>query len=88
MRILITALIIALVGAFSPVLAADVPIMTKEELNEKLDSADVVVIDVRQGRDWSSSEFKIKGAVRGENGGIDSLMASLDKSKTYVLYCS
>ncbi len=41
-------------------LAAEVPRMTKEELKGVLDDPKVVVLDLRAGRDWKSSEFKIK----------------------------
>jgi len=34
--------------------------MTKEELRAKLDSPDVVIVDMRLGKDWKASEEKIK----------------------------
>ena len=46
--------------------AQDVQRITKEELEGKLENPDLVIIDVRSGRDWKSSEAKIKGAVREE----------------------
>ena len=53
-----------------------------------LSSADLVVLDVRTGSDWSDSEFKIKGAVRVEPGEIASWAQSHAKDKIYVLYCA
>jgi rhodanese-related sulfurtransferase len=47
----------------------------------------VVVVDVRTGRDWKSSEFKIKGAVRYEND-IVKWASTYDKDTTLVLYCA
>ena len=73
---LIVALLITLFAI--PVTAADIPLMTKETLKEKLDDANVVIVDVRKGRDWKSSEFKIKGALKSDLKDID----SWDKSKT------
>lgn len=67
---------------------ADVPRMTKDELKSKLGSPEVVVIDVRTQSDWSSSKWKIKGAVREEPSSVQSWMPKYSKDKTYVLYCA
>ncbi len=69
--------------------AADgVPTMTKEELKPLLRRPDVVVIDVRVGKDWKSSELKIKGAVRGDPQKIETWGEKYFKDKTLVLYCA
>jgi len=68
--------------------AAEVGLLTKEALKPMLDNPDVVVLDVRTGRDWSSSEFKVKGAVRAEPGDFDQWSAGLEKGKKLVLYCA
>lgn len=68
--------------------ASDVPRMTKEELKAMLGNPDLVILDVRAGRDWKSSESKIKDAVREEAGKVDSWAGKYDKDKTYVLYCA
>ena len=70
------------------VYAEDVPRMTKEELKAVIDSPDVVVVDVRSGRDWKSSESKIKNAVREESYKASSWADKYDKNKTYVIYCA
>ena len=62
--------------------------MTKEELRAKLDSPDVVIVDVRLGKDWKASEEKIKGAVRVDLEAVESLAAKYPKDKTLVLYCA
>jgi len=62
--------------------------MTKEELRAKLDSPDVVIVDVRLGKDWKASEEKIKGAVRMDLAAVESLAAKYDKDKTLVFYCA
>jgi len=75
--------------AASPALATgDVGVMNKDELKTLLGSGDVVILDVRTGRDWSSSEFKIQGARRVKAKNIDEWSADLSKDKKLVLYCA
>jgi rhodanese-related sulfurtransferase len=69
-------------------LAADVPLMTKEELKAALGDADLVILDARAGKDWNASEFKIQGAVRAAPGTFDDWGSSFDKGKKFVLYCA
>ena len=78
--------LIAFAGA-SPA-AADVPRMTKETLKEMLDDPDTIIVDVRSGRDWASSEFKIKGARRENPGEVESWAEKYPKDKTLVFYCA
>ena len=69
--------------------AAEVKTVNKDELKALMDKGTVTVIDVRSGRDWSSSEFKIKGAVRIAPGdGFLSEAKTLPKDRTLVLYCA
>ena len=68
--------------------AQEVPRMTKEELKTMIDNPELVIVDVRSGRDWISSESKIKNAVREEPRKADSWGDKYDKSKTLVLYCA
>lgn len=70
-----------------PLAAASIPKMDKDELKNQLGSENVVVVDVRTGRDWSASEFKIKGAVRVNDGDLTALESN-DKEQTFVLYCA
>ena len=69
-------------------IAAEVPRMTKEELKAKLDNPDVVIVDVRAGKDWKGSEFKIKGAIRENPAKFSSWAEKYPKDKTLVLYCA
>ena len=62
--------------------------MTKEHLKEKLDSPDVVIIDVRVGNSFTSSKVKIKNAVREDPDKTDAWMKKYAKDKTLVLYCA
>lgn len=66
---------------------AAVPTMSKDELKSALGSKDLVILDVRQGRDWSTSEFKIEGAVRVDGGDL-SIAEKFSKDQTFVLYCA
>ena len=68
--------------------AADVPTITKEDLKAQLNSSDVMILDVRTGKDWKSSEFKIKGASRANPNEFDKWAATYPKDKTLVLYCA
>jgi hypothetical protein len=85
---------LAVVAAFlvltptSVVLGKEVPLITKEELKPMMGDADVAIIDVRNGRDWTSSEFKIKGAVYGDPKKIDEWNGQFNKDTKLVLYCA
>jgi hypothetical protein len=79
---------VVFLASIATVYGSDVPLITKEELKPILSDADVVILDVRQGRDWSSSEFKIKGAVRVESNQITQLQDNYSKEKKLVLYCA
>jgi len=83
------ALVAVLAVAATPLLeAADVMRMTKETLKDKLGTADLVVVDVRVGKDWDASEFKVKGAVRGDPNDFDTWGSQYPKDNTLVLYCA
>lgn len=88
MKRIVAILIIALLAGSASAFAGEVGVVDKDQLKEMLDSKDLVVFDVRTGRDWSSSEFKIKGAVRLEGSGIDSAVKKYSKEKTIVFYCA
>ena len=89
-RSLLTALLILfLVGGCTmfqkPVNA---PRMTKDQLKSKLGSPDLLIIDVRYGKDWTESNLKIKGALREDPEAVDSWASKYPKDKTLVLYCA
>lgn len=88
MKKLILILSFLLVTAWQPALGADVPTMTKEELNSQLSSANLVILDVRSGRDWSSSEFKIQGAIRAPGSELATWAKNYQKDQALVLYCA
>jgi rhodanese-related sulfurtransferase len=90
MKRLLVALFACLlgIGLSAPLYAADIPTVNKDELKTMLGSPELVVIDVRTGRDWTSSEFKIKGAQRHEAGDVGTWAANYGKEQTIVLYCA
>lgn len=68
------------------VMADEAPRISKEEVIKMLDDPDVLIVDVRIGRDWKASEFKIKGAIRRDPftwGAPD-----YPKDKTIIFYCA
>jgi len=67
---------------------ANVDKMTKEELKKIMGEENVLILDVRAVRDWSSSEFKIKGADRTAPQDFQSWSNKYPKDKILVLYCS
>lgn len=72
----------------TPATAASVSVVTKETVNGWLENESVVILDARQGRDWTSSEFKIKGAHRVDPGKLDTWKSKFAKDKKIVLYCA
>jgi hypothetical protein len=88
-RVLTILMTLALMGLFAKAaIAGEVPRMTKDELKAMLGNPDVVIIDVRTGKDWKASESKIKTAVREEPKKANSWAGRYDKNKTYILYCA
>ncbi len=88
MKKILLLLSIFLFAGTSQLLAADVPTMSKDELKSHLGSDDVVILDVRSGRDWSSSEFKIQSAIRAAGADIANWSKKYAKDQTLVLYCA
>ena len=71
-----------------PIQAGNAPTMGKDELKAQMGSDKIVILDVRSGRDWSSSEFKIKGAIRAPGDKLAQWSANYAKDQTLVLYCA
>ena len=86
---IVTIVGLTALGAFAGLgVAAEVPRMTVEELNAKLASPDVAILDVRSEADWKDSEQKIRGASRENPRDIKSWSGKYPKDKTLVLYCA
>ena len=88
MKLFFIAVLAVFFASVSPLSAGDIGFMDKDQLKSMLGSENLVILDVRAGRDWSSSEFKIKGAKRADPGEVDSWAKEYAKDKTIVLYCA
>ncbi len=61
-------------------------VVTKENVKSWMERGDITVLDARQGRDWTSSEFKIKGAIRVDPKRVETWKSRFSKNKKIVLY--
>ena len=89
--IVLTVLVLAglfLLVPFSMAVGKGVSLITKEELKPILNDESLAIIDVRSGRDWRSSEFKIPGAVHGDPKRFSDWEMDYSKDQTLVLYCA
>jgi hypothetical protein len=66
----------------------EAPRMAKEELKVRLGSPELVVIDVRYGKDWTDSDQMVAGAIREDPKKFDAWQDKYPKTKTLVLYCA
>ena len=87
MRYIVTFFLVLALFVASPLSAGSVATMDKDELKAKLGADNLVVLDVRSGRDWSTSEFLIQGAIRIDGGDL-SPAENFPKDSTFVLYCA
>jgi rhodanese-related sulfurtransferase len=62
--------------------------MSKEDLREKMDRPEVVVLDVRKESDYQDSDLKIQGAVRVDPTDIDAWLSRYPRDRELVLYCA
>ncbi len=88
MKKLIALFLFLFVVGSTSVYAGGVKTIDKDELKSMLGSPDLVVLDVRTGKDWSSSEFKIQGAMRITDKDVASAADKIAKDNTIVLYCA
>ena len=66
----------------------EVPRVDQETLKSWLSDPQVVIVDVRFGKDWQDSHTKIKSAIRHDPQEVQTWAASLPKEKKIVLYCA
>jgi predicted sulfurtransferase len=86
--ILLVALALVMTSVGISQAGADVPLMTTDELNAMLDDPDLLILDVRRGKDWKSSEFKIQGATYAKPDAYEQWANTYPKTKKIVLYCA
>ena len=68
--------------------AASVPLMSTDDLKSRFGDANLVVLDVRAGRDWTGSSKKIAGSERVKSKGVNQWVMNYPKDKEIVLYCA
>ncbi|MCF8143313.1 MAG: hypothetical protein K9N21_05275 [Deltaproteobacteria bacterium] len=73
-------------GSFS--FADDVKRISKEALKAMLGKPELILLDVRIGKDWNASEHKVQGALREDPQSVDAWADKYDKEKTVVIYCA
>ena len=82
-------LALALVAVLSiNAVAGNAPRISKEELKSMLGNKEVIIVDVRTGKDWKASEYKIKGAVRVDPREVESWASKYSENQTFVFYCA
>lgn len=65
-----------------------VPRMTQEQAKSMLGNPNIIIIDVRQPKDWDASDSKIKGAVREDPSKVSAWADKYPKDKTLLFYCA
>ena len=68
--------------------SVNAPRMTGDQLKAILGNPDLLIIDVRYGKDWTDSDLKIAGAIREDPKAFDSWANKYPKDKTLVFYCA
>lgn len=87
LMLLVLTLSLVATGATLAWAGDDIPRMEAADLLAKLDSPDVVIVDVRRSKDFDGSGKMIKNAVRKPYDDVAS-WADEVKGKTVVLYCA
>ncbi len=88
-KILIALLAVFFLFSLAVVTAKEtVSIVSKETVKTWMDTGTVTILDVRQGRDWTTSEFKIASAVRVDPKNITAWKNRFSKNSKLVLYCA
>ena len=87
-KTLLPALVFAFIGVtlISSVSAEAVPRIGKEVLKKMLGGPDVIILDVRNSKNWQESEFKIKGAIRKRPKLFTNWAKEFPSNKVLVLY--
>ena len=86
-RAALLAVLAAALGVVSTQ-AQTVPLISKDEVKGALGAPNVVIIDVRTGKDWSASQKKIKGAVREDPEKVEAWAKKYQHSQDLILYCA
>ena len=84
--LLIYSLSFVVSALLSPQAFGQVIKITIDQLFEKLDHPQMLILDVRTPKSWQASDNKIKSAVRKNPDTFDSWANDLPKNKFLVLY--
>ena len=60
--------------------------ISKEELKDRLDDPNLIILDVRRPQDWKKSGIKIKGAIQENPYKFEKWYSRYPKTKTIILY--
>ncbi|MCA1793388.1 MAG: hypothetical protein LC660_05850 [Desulfobacteraceae bacterium] len=90
MKKIVTALLaVFLIWPLSVVTAGDaVSIVSKETVKTWMDTGTVTILDARQGRDWTASEFKIITAQRVDPSNYTAWKDDYPANTRLVIYCA
>jgi rhodanese-related sulfurtransferase len=90
MKKIVTALLAVLfIWPLSVVIAGDaVSIVSKETVKTWMDTGAVTILDARQGRDWTASEFKIITARRVDPRDYSAWKNNYPANTRLVIYCA
>jgi len=65
-----------------------ITVISQDQLKEELTKPDLIVVDVRTDHDWTSSQYKVKGAQRQSPNEAKEWMGKYSRDKQIVLYCA
>jgi hypothetical protein len=60
--------------------------ISKEDLKNRFNDPNLIVLDVRRPKDWKKSGIKIKGAVQEDPNKFENWYSRYPKTKTIILY--
>jgi hypothetical protein len=86
-ELIVLSVIMAAALLVSRTACAEIERIEKEDLNAKLCSPNIILLDVRTGEVWEKSKIKIKCSRRVDPYDVESWVATIPKDKQIVLYC-
>jgi rhodanese-related sulfurtransferase len=86
--IFLVVLAVLAVPAAGRAVTGDLQYINPDALKSMLGVPDLLIVDVRQPRDWINSDLKIQGAVRQKPAEVATWGPNLPKNKKIVLYCA
>jgi rhodanese-related sulfurtransferase len=87
-NVLFALAIILACASVLPAAAANVPLISKEEVRANLGSPSLLILDLRTRKQWETSPYKIPGAHWMPKDKVDLWAGNLPLNKTILLYCA